>query len=1104
MVAADRARKWLKRREGRISGLRTAEPTPGSRRHSGRRYDTRLAVEKEIERHRSITVNLQRAGISHLTLKERGRWISMLSRLVRQLPEQQSRPGADDPTSQDPLRSIAGRRMEELLDSMSLASEGSPAYHEAALRIDAMSLQGNLPSMLASPTDSSSDSRVSLYASSLRAIFIQDYSSEPHLAEVSRGLRRATFAKLLDCWLRSSNGPEQAVRFMCGWSQHSLVDPSLEEDRWRAHCRFLRRQYGQLLARLEPSPAQWLAEHLAPTSGQSRASLRTIAEVMATAGSPLESLQIWHQLFQTRGKPAIEDVHLMATILEGLLQNRCLQDAQDLAIRVRNSVKQILPSLDEDASDLLRIEFAEMSEADAATVVYALRMVARNAAQHGNTSWTETTLSSLRVLGRLSPEEKAARQIRAASKNNRVEGARSIFDYAVKDPSLSKQSLSRLYSSMVVAYVRVDNLEAASQLLQQMLEANVSPQVQLVNSLLFGYAARHDVDGTYAVFQRLVSGTLIATPDVHSYHALVTAHCNVRDIESAQDTILRMRDARIQPTQAVWTTMMNAYVELADWQRAFEIYAFLEKHADPRYHPDTASFNVLLKACVLSSAPAQTVLQVFQQWLGRGLRPNSATYTLLMQSVCTAGLMDVAEALFKTIDTAKVKGNLPVSMDAVEPDVFIFSNMIAGYVKTGNRVKARACLTEMRRRGIEPTSVTYAVIVGSFIRPHNDIQSKKGAADASKFALEFLSSSPLESVRHRQLVRLDRALARGDELNYLFAPVLQAQAKQGSAAVALATFRLVLDSGAKPSIELYTILMDAYRRQDDAELAADNVETVWSGLHNSVLRAFASEQVVEESEDADDVKGREKPKGPRRSRLRIHPSQSHALCVPLSIYIEAFDKAGRTFDIRRTWNTLARQGFTFDSSNWNLLATHYARVYDLEKACWIIEHVLLKPPTLNTVTDQDSSLQTTLQFATVGKSSLAAPRRTPSRLESGRKIERDAHVKSPIDLERFFTDEAVDGPDVFETARTASDKRRRDHWFPHANLLAAVDDALNALVMGRAEKGSSAADEREPLSLEEAQEMQQRLQARYPETFNTLRYRADRAEGRKHMTTVSL
>lgn len=399
-------------------------------------------------------------------------------------------------------------------------------------------------------------------------------------------------------------------------------------------------------------------------------------------------------------------------------------------------------------------------------------------------------------------------------------------------------------------------------------------------------------------------------------------------------------------------------------------------------------------------------------------------------------------------------------------------------------VKARACLAEMRRRGIEPSSITYGIIVSSFLHE----QTKRGAKKASKFAMDFLNDSPLEHVRHRQSARLDRHLARGDELLNVFAPILKHQAKQGQADLALITFKLILDGGAHPSIELYTTLMDAYQRGDDVVESAKNVETVWRGLHQSVLDAFGGEVPAEQSTafPPPTPDASSSPSPTTTPLYRISPSHANTLRLPLSILIHSLDRAGRRDAIHEAWTTLAREGFSFDAGNWNALARHLARDQQLERACWILHHVLMDPDVIagneQAVAVKTSELESVAR--TAGTSSLGTATRTPSRLKDWREAERHAYRKEPISVEKLLG-VTLEGEEeqlsLVDAVGQAQVSKRRQCWFPHSATLKELDSALDASMVGG--KGI---------------ELEQKLRGSYPRAFEAL-HRWRKQTGRKEV-----
>ncbi|KAM0793134.1 hypothetical protein ACM66B_000610 [Microbotryomycetes sp. NB124-2] len=829
-----------------------------------------------------------------------------------------------------------------------------------------------------------------------------------------RQYRLTLLQHLFSCW--SSQGkPDDALRLVFGWSVDDLLESTLG-DNIDGLARTARRQYGETVARLKPSPSRWL-DRFAEDDKRLRPVGLHLVKVLATTSFGVEALNCWNVL-QTRTARFIsleDEADSLTVLVEGLVRAGYSEDATGLSSRLRQIIAYFDPTNEQARSAATRAHL-------------------RLAAERGDVEGTTALAMESRDI---SPTELLARQAATASKARDVVAVEKFVRDALANDQLSPTARARLYGLLITAHARRNDLESAQRVLDEMNEQGLRPASEHIAAMLYGYAARHDVENVYDLFRKSTTDLGIA-PDVLCFNALVTVHCRLQDIAAAEGAIQRMRDVGVEPDLRSWTTLMNACVEIGDWAKAARIYAFLDTADDARLRPDTATFNVALKAAIYSSASVQSVLRLFRQMTERGLRPNSSTYALVMQSVCNAGIMDVAEDLFRSIDSStksdKTRSDveLPVSMKPVKPDVFHFSCLASGYIRTGQMTKARACLAEMRRRGIGPSSVTYGIIVDSFLR----VPTKTNAERASKFAMDFISSSPLESVRYAQAARLDRALARGDELVNVFSPILRNHVRRGNAEVALATFKVVLEAGAKPSIELYTILLDAYRQGPDAQESARNVLTVWRGVHESVLAAYGSSSSSSEQPP------------------RIDSSQAHALCLPFNIVMDALSRADQFTVVEQEWQSLDREGFAFDCANWNSFATLLVESDRIERACWIVENVLLQSEGEGVVGDEKDE--------TVGRKSMHAPAKMPSR---GRRTATKAFDEGDDDrFSRLLSlanelapgdeqarDRSDDDLPVVDQVVRAQQARIGQLWFPYAHLLSSLDEGLQKLASSSAE-----------------------------------------------------
>ncbi|KAK4058126.1 hypothetical protein OIO90_000865 [Microbotryomycetes sp. JL221] len=1045
-VSTRKVRSWLDRyAKGLALGPTTAPPTRGTARFRQRQRRPSLnLVQEALLQHQQIAQEIMNSQeVTSVPKYDLRKFMFGPLQLARTLLVPRVDP-LEPEVDSSPLEQVAQARQfagQSVIDLIN----GGLMHQDPAVRsviwLEAACLSDNLPAipwiLLADTTGSSALQHFhQVFVTGVRDVKYRQY-------------RLTLLQHLLEAWSDRESGAINALHLGFGWSVFDKLINNENMTSLAGLARSVRRQYGQTLARLRPSPSRFLGT--AFESGERRlceAGLH-IVQLLATTGFGVEALASWHALRDRAARIlTLEDeLVTLPSVIEGLIRVGYLEDAQGLGGRLQ---------------ELLTLTSQERFSTTAKDA--ARRALVRLAAERGRFEEIDKMMAAEGKA--ISALEGLARRAVAAGKRNDIESVKTFVNKALSiEDGLSLQQRARLLGVLLSAHARRNDLESAVSVLDQMMSQGLRPSLEHVAAILFGYAARHDIDAVYALYRRLQEGEFKLGPDVTCSNAVVTVHCRLQDIAGAQGAIKRMQDAGLDPNLQTWTTLMNACVEVGDWKKAAGLFAFLEGSQDPSLRPDTATFNVAIKAAVYSSATVQSVLRLFRQMSERGLRANATTYTLVLQSVCNAGIMDVAEDLFRSIDSQTQEARqardldvkpLPVSMKPVKPDVFHFSCLASGYIRTGEMAKARACLAEMRRRKIGPSSVTYGIIVDSFLR----VATRANAERASKFAMDFIASSPLDSIRYSQAARLDRALARGDELVNVFAPILRNHVKRGRADVALATFRVVLDAGAKPSIELYTILMDAYRRGDNVSDAASNVFTVWQGVHDSVLSAFGT--------------------GAEEAR-RIDESQAHALCVPLNILIDALSRDGRIGEIDRQWHRLDQQGFAFDCANWNAFAIALIEDAKLERACWIVENILLRqnigPDAEGTESSSDS---------TRGRRALQAPAKMPSRarrsltqaydqdtddLSNLSLLDELSVVSSEMKVGEADDDDAASTSVIDEVVK-AQQARIGASWFPFASLLSRLDNALQQVAQTQA-AGSI-----------QAQRRVSHLKEHYPATFD--------------------
>lgn len=961
-----------------------------------------------------------------------------------------------------------------------------------------------------------------------------------------------------------------ALRLMRDLGAEALVDfvhpdaPAASRVKQRAYNDVLRRTYGEILARLDPTPSRWYVEqleHRTEADGGAESEVAALGlhliRQLARTGSAGEAFSVWQQMKADREAGSallaqvsdLDRLEALVSLVDGLAMDRLFVDGNTLATELEDLARAVQIGGD-GVGDAAPVGAEPALTEPHPLVPEAYRALARLAAGQGRAAILDRVLARLAaVTGDSAPVlEPAARQIRARSRRYELDKVRAIFDSAELDTA-SPEERARLWGQLIAAHVRANDVEGGLRALQKMLGTGLYVPFVTLNVILHGFARRGDVERAAELFARLSEGEFPRLrPDTASWNALILAHVTARDPSAAEALIREMRLSGVRPDKQTWTTLLSAYVENAQWTAAFRVYRLLQSHPDPTFRPDTAVYNVMLKACILTGTPAPTVVELFRDLVARGVRPNMRTYTLVLQSVCIAGMMGFAEELFQLMDRRHDPPNRPPAMSVIEPDQFVYATLVAGYLRQGQPDKARAMLFEMNARGIRTSSIAVGIIIAARIAA---LQQREGHVSAAsmqrviKQARDFLTDAAsgepggLVARGRRQPVRFDRPLALGREAAVVYSPILRSLAKQGDLAAALELFDEILDrqdAHAAPPIELYTTLMDAFRVQvAELELSAEGEEmsrsvySIWHQLYDSVCKRFVRLRPVEPVEEGAAPASLPLPRFARR----VDPAQAGLLRLPFTILLDTATRVDDHEFIEATWRRLALQGFAFDTSNWNALATWFVRDLQLEKAMWITEHVLCRSSD-----ELEPDVQVTARFAAELASieRAEAPGRTPNRLWQTRQSETpgsidlsflDAELAPPVpdeDGRVGVADEraavAQAGEPHSETAATAANRlqaaletaRARSAalaTLPYRRTLESLGTALDHISVDatvRAEEdgtASAVADTAFPraalvsLTLDEAQQFYHRLVRDHPRTIHaieTLRAHHRRAE----------
>ncbi|KAG9128269.1 hypothetical protein FRC07_001910 [Ceratobasidium sp. 392] len=461
------------------------------------------------------------------------------------------------------------------------------------------------------------------------------------------------------------------------------------------------------------------------------------------------------------------------------------------------------------------------------------------------------------------------------------------------------------YSAVISAFARSGDEPGASQWIRRMAKSGIAPDAPLYNMILRTFALRNDITSVAGVLKRMHK--LGIKRDKRTITTLVSMYARRGDPESAERVIRNaLAMPGFEPDRKLLNSLLSAHVNAASWRGVIRVFDWMVSMKSFNLRPEIDTMNNVLKAYVYMGAPFSAVSRTFDKIKNFGLRPNARSYLMLIQSACDIGRMDAAWDAFNELERTATKRYNPVN-------VYILTLIMGGYLRNGDKAQARTIYEEMQARGIQPTAVSFRVILSAY----SNERTEESLVAAEKFMASVLESSPREGEGWRNATSV-----RGDPIMTVFGPLLVAHGRSLHPLEVEAKFRTMLELGAEPTVQSFALLMDAYRRVGDI----DSVTEAWEQLYKFAVKDHRAQ--IEPAQKS----GGSSPVTNRRS---------NALCIALSIYIDALSHAGRHQDIARAWQMAKKDGFTFDSHNWNHLAIALIRAGEPERAFEVVERVLL-------------------------------------------------------------------------------------------------------------------------------------------------------------------
>lgn len=485
------------------------------------------------------------------------------------------------------------------------------------------------------------------------------------------------------------------------------------------------------------------------------------------------------------------------------------------------------------------------------------------------------------------------------------------------------------YTAVLMAHSKACDSVGLSKWLRNMINDGVMPDRHVYNILLEDRAQRGMFEDVASILKEMRIRRL--PPLAEAYTTVLTALAKRGDPVAAEAFYKKALREGIKPDRQMIASLMTAHSEVGSWKGVVRVFDYLTSSDDRHLRPRIDIYNILLRAYVLAGSPFEVVSDVFQKMEQSGVRPTAHTFSILIKSACDTGQMDIAMRVFMELDSQAQLWETGYKMN-----VYALTILMEGYLRLGDRLKAKEIYDEMLYRGIAPTSVTY----NSILRAYTSEDRHESVQLACDF-MKSLMESPDQSRKW-----LLTSYSRFSGFENIYSPLMTMFARKAKPEQVEELMNDIVSAGGERTLSTLTLLLNAYRNAGNV----DECRRVWGEILPAALRFFQTGELFSES-DAD---------LPRQDLQR----KSNIICVPLSIHMDALSAAGEHAEVADVWKSVRTHGFGLDSHNWNHLIVVLVRAGEIERAFQILEKVILplSERPVNTTATRDLAPRTPLSY----------------------------------------------------------------------------------------------------------------------------------------------
>ncbi|KAH7852097.1 hypothetical protein Vadar_020599 [Vaccinium darrowii] len=288
------------------------------------------------------------------------------------------------------------------------------------------------------------------------------------------------------------------------------------------------------------------------------------------------------------------------------------------------------------------------------------------------------------------------------------------------------------FNTMLNAYCKLGDVVQAELYLSKILQAGLRPDVHTYTSLILGHCRRKDVDRrideALKLFAHMEDDD--CHPTVRTYTVLICALCGSGRKTEALNLFEEMDEKGCEPNVHTYTVLIDNMCRDNKLDKAKEMF---DAMSEKGLIPSVVTYNALIigycKEGLIDGAfegrveDAHCLLDSLEE---KGMRANEVIFTALIDGYCKADKIDsacsllekmLAEDCFANSWTLNVLNILDQMVSlGLKPDVCTYTSFLVAYCNQGKLKEAEEVMAKMKEEGVLPDYMTYTALIDGYAR----------------------------------------------------------------------------------------------------------------------------------------------------------------------------------------------------------------------------------------------------------------------------------------------------------------------------------------------------------------------------------------------------